>query len=262
MIAGRVTISGRAARGAGVRAFSLLELLVVMGIIVILAAIAVPNVQAMTKDNNRVQAANVVRAMIGEARSIAISQHRQAGVVFFEETAAYARPLRTDATAMQLFVEDYNQAQYNPKDDNTVFIAYSKARTYLPAGFKVAALNDDVTRAVMTGNDDATGSRGVTRAILFDAMGNMITRHGLARPDVGTGRPGSYPRAYWDWNFTTKRGEAHMGISSPGIFIYDEMEYLRQRIPDGPAGDARRGPWIKQHADVVIVNGNTGGILE
>ena len=54
----------------------------------------------------------------------------------------------------------------------------------------------------------------------------------------------------------------HLGVSCPGIFLFDIDDYRAAGIPDGPAGDDRRGPWIKSHADVIVVNANTGGILQ
>jgi len=247
------------------RAFTLIELLTVMLILAILSALSLPAARALAKSNNRAQAANLVRAYLAQARAIAIAQHRQAGVVFFEETPAYSLPVNPDRTAMQLFVEDYDQARHSPNYGNTVYIAYSYTREYLPPGIKVAALNDDVSRGVMTGDDDksANNSRGVTRAVLFDASGAMITRNAMARPDIGTRPPGTYPRAYGQWNFNTAGSDkVHLGVSSPGIFLFDNAEYAAAAIPDGPDGDARRGPWIKQHADVVVINANTGGILQ
>jgi prepilin-type N-terminal cleavage/methylation domain-containing protein len=251
------------ARPAPRHAFTLIELLVVIAVIVILAAITVPAVRGLTTSNNRSQALNVVRSYIAAARSLALNGHRMAGVVFFEESADYARPASTGQTAMQLFVEDYDQAQYTPLAPNTVFVAHSHDRQYLPPNIRVAVLNDDPARGVMTGDDQsAANTRGATRAILFNAQGQMITRTGLARPDLGAGAPGTYPRAYGDWNFTTKRSaHPNVGVSAPGVFLFDMNEYRAQNIPADVAGDAQRVAWIKQHADAVMVNAYTGTLL-
>jgi len=243
-------------------AFTIIELLVVMTVIVILVSISIPAVRAVSVGNSRRQAENQIRAMLVQARSIAIAQHRQTGVVFFEETAKYARPVRGGQTAMQIFIEDYDQAQYTPDPKNTVFVAYSPGRDYLPEGVRVAALNDDVSRGLMNG-DEASASLGRTRAILFNAEGKLETRHGLARPDLSPANsPGKYPWAMGDWMFTTKRGSPSVGVSSPGVFIYDAIEYAEQNIPADQSGDIRRDAWIKHHSTVILVNGNTGGLIE
>jgi len=240
-------------------AFSLLELLTVIAIIGALSTLASPALRALTRDNSRIQAANQVRAALSQARAIALAQHRQAGVVFFDESPKYAFPVHGTQTALQLFVEDYNQSQYSPDPRNTVFIPFSPARDYLPAGILAATLNDDVARGVTTG-DEASTSLGRTRAVLFDAQGRMITRHGLARPDL-SGTSGNYPYALGDWLFTTKKGDPSIGISSPGIFLYDAQDYLTQNIPASHAGDAQRNAWIKNNASAILVNANTGALL-
>ncbi len=202
----------------------------------------------------------MARAMISQARGIAIAQHRQAGVVFFEETVLNSRPVNA-GTAMQLFVEDYDQAQYAPSTGITVFVPFSNERQYLPGGIALAALNDQPDRGVMTA-DATTG--GNTRAILFDAGGQMILRHGLARQNLpsGTTIPGTYPRAARDWSFTTAHADPSLGISCPGIFLFDAAEYKGAGIPTDASGNAQRNLWIKQHADAVILNTYTGGFIQ
>src|SRR5437764_11440142 len=92
------------------RAFTLVELLVVMGLIAILAALTMPAASALSKDNDRIQSVALVKSYMAQARAIAIAQHRQAGVVFFGETALHGPPVHALQTAMQLFVEDYDQS--------------------------------------------------------------------------------------------------------------------------------------------------------
>jgi prepilin-type N-terminal cleavage/methylation domain-containing protein len=263
-------------------AFTLIELIVVISIIVILSAIAVPAIKNLTKSNDTSQAANLVRTMIAQARTIAISQHRVAGVVFFEETAANSLPVNAGQTAMQLFVEDYNQRRMLPGDgtdtveyrvtpptrifpaDNQclVVVSFSSERQYLPSGIKLATLSDD---AANVGNintaENTTANANTCRAILFDANGQLITRGGLVTPDPGTGTPGTYPKAYGDWRFL-KPADATVAnylkaTSSPGFFLYNKADFDAQSF----ANDSARALWLKQHADVVIVNAYTGTVI-
>jgi prepilin-type N-terminal cleavage/methylation domain-containing protein len=248
--------------------FSIIELLVVMVIIAILASLALPAVKAVTRDNSAAQAKNQIRAMISQARSIAMAEHRQAGVVFFRETVRFAMPVHADQVAMQIFVEDFDQVTATPKNPkNTLFKQYSMARNYLPKGIAVAALNDHITDKKIKGVITEDSSGGHNLAILFDPSGRMITRHGVARRNrPSSGTPGTYPWAMGDWNFpsqgTVNSDNSSEGISSPGIFLYDRDEYLAQNIPDGADGDEKRDAWIKAHASVILVNPNTGSFSE
>jgi type II secretory pathway pseudopilin PulG len=234
----------------------------VVAIIGLLSALAMPAVSAMNKSNSRAQAVNQVRALFAAARSMAMAQHRMVGVVFFEETSKYARPVHGGQTAMQIFAEAFDQASYNPAAGNTVFVALGGSRDYLPAGIKLAVLNDDAARGVTTG-DESSATVGRTRAVLFDATGRVISRHGLARPDLDTAQPGAYPWAMGDWGFTTKGRSASLGISSPGFMLYDKTEFAAAHIPtdNSPASNAARNAWVKAHSTVIVINANTGAPL-
>jgi prepilin-type N-terminal cleavage/methylation domain-containing protein len=86
-MAARQTITGFARRGAVARGFTLIELLVVMGIIVALAAFAVPTYHFIMGNRSLEAAENMIAAMVGQARSQAISSQRYAGLAFFYNPA-------------------------------------------------------------------------------------------------------------------------------------------------------------------------------
>jgi prepilin-type N-terminal cleavage/methylation domain-containing protein len=70
------------ANGAKHNAFSLVELLVVLGIIAALAAIAIPSIKAMQKSFDSTGAESMISTALSTARTIAISKQRYAGVRF------------------------------------------------------------------------------------------------------------------------------------------------------------------------------------
>jgi prepilin-type N-terminal cleavage/methylation domain-containing protein len=241
------------------RAFTLIELIVVISIIVILSAIAIPATKMLMKSNGTAQGANLVRTMIGQARTMALSQHRAAGVVFFEETPAHSMPVNSNATAMQIFVEAYNQQDpaFPPVTDGSIYFVEGSAREYLPSGIKVATLNDAQLNAAMFTAGENSASP-VTRVIIFDANGQLALRGGL-RTTPTSGPAGSDPQREGDWNFLNAGVPTVTApFSSPGFILYSKSEYDSQTFAD----DAKRSEWLRNNSNVVIVNGYTGGIIQ
>lgn len=70
------------------RAFTLTELLVVMGLIIILITIAIPTFSALRGNNSIENALNVVSASLTRARSEAIGLQRPFGIAFYREAAS------------------------------------------------------------------------------------------------------------------------------------------------------------------------------
>jgi prepilin-type N-terminal cleavage/methylation domain-containing protein len=239
-----------AAPRTGAGAFTLIELLTVIAIIALVTTITVPAIRSLGKSNDLTQATNLVRAMITNARAIAIAQHRPAGVVFFEETGTYAQPVHGGRTAMQLFVEAFDQTTVAPPAGATRYAYSNSARQYLPDGVRLASLTDV---SDFTHKNVEAGDTGGARVILFDAQGELVLRDRLWT-DPTPGAKGSYPMAYGDWKFDGTPNAR----SYPGFFLYNKTEFEAQ--PTSPP-DARVN-WLKKNSKAVIVNGNTGGILK
>ena len=70
------------------RAFTLIELMVVIAIIVILVAISIPAITAMTKGNDVAQAQNMLSSLIANTRATAISQPAWPLSFFMKKAAA------------------------------------------------------------------------------------------------------------------------------------------------------------------------------
>jgi prepilin-type N-terminal cleavage/methylation domain-containing protein len=255
------SLSSRPARSP--HAFTLIEVMVVISIIVILLAVSIPTIKALTTGSREAQAVNLIRSYLVNARSIAMSQHRMVGVVFFEENPtnhnlADSPPANTAQTAMQLIMEDPNQTSYS--NGNTGFIYYSRDRQYLPRGVQVATLNDDPTKIVNTGDESASSTSKIARCILFDDQGQMVLRSHLARPLSSGTDVGGYPRLYLDWNLSPAGTNNSQGVSSPGLIVFDMQEYQAQNFTTSQS--TQKSQWLKQHADVLVVNPYTGSLIQ
>jgi prepilin-type N-terminal cleavage/methylation domain-containing protein len=219
--------------------FTLIELLTVIAIIAVISAIALPAVKMLGKSNDQTQGANLVRAMLSAARSMAVSQHRMAGVAFFEENAASAPPGTAyhgaNTTAMALFVEQFDQTGVPAGMKG--FWYYGSVRQYLPEGIRLAALSDVQSQGNVVA-EDVTNGVLTSRIIMFDANGNLAMVNNI----WATLLPPTFQGPY---------------SSYPGIFLYNKAEY--DAVPVNPP--QLRINWLKKNSTAVIVNGNTGGLL-
>lgn len=263
-------------------AFTLMELLVVIGIIIILASIMVPAVNALTKGSAQKQAVNTISVYLAAARTQAIAEGRQVGVVFFED------PQNTNQTAMQICAE--TASKFGGASNAIEFTTFSGTDTkiqYLPRGVRVATLSGGAAISI---SENATGAQ--TRAIIFDPQGQLVLRNGLsvaayagaatyAAGDVVTDGTDTYMSLqsgntgnalsvaeFWrkvPWHFDTDYSSATTGpdygfpaygFSSPGVFVFDNTEFTANT-----STPADRFTWLRNHADVVLINLNTGAVI-
>jgi prepilin-type N-terminal cleavage/methylation domain-containing protein len=249
------------------RAFTLIELLVVITIVIVMLAIAVPAVKSITRSSAQSQAVNAIQAYLSTARSVAISQHRQAGVVFFEESDTYSYPANPGQTAMQVIVESIDQSAAAGYD-MTIFTYYNDERQYLPAGIQLATLDGfNDAQTFRTGNMTRKN-----RIVMFDSNGQLLNREKIAHPDVPYSSPqrGRYPTAFGDWGAASVSKGADWSVanikiipsmaavSSPAIVVFNMKEYAEAAPPNDVARDA----WMKRNATVLVVNAYTGNIIQ
>ena len=250
-------------------AFTIIELLIVIAIIIILVSVSLPLVSKMMQNNSQTQAVNMVTAYIANARGEAIVRKRQVGVVFYEQTAAYASPFNKNQTAVMMAYEDDNQLQKYPtaySSGYTVFVALpGRMPEYLPTGVKVATLDDNSGTLFRLAEETSTSRR--TRVIVFDSTGQLVLRNGLAVANV-TGAIGSAGMVTGDWAFilpnvpisgvTFAAGNASNAVSSPGVIIYDGRGFDQAQVA---GNDTNVANWLKANADILIVNAYTGNII-
>src|SRR3954447_12008766 len=83
----RPTIRRVASRDGGRGGFTLTELLVVIGLIVLLVTLAIPAFSIITGGRSIDSAQNQVSAILGRARADAVGLQEERGVFFYQETA-------------------------------------------------------------------------------------------------------------------------------------------------------------------------------
>lgn len=174
--------------------FTLIEVLVVIGIIVLLIALAVPALALISGSNSINGAENNLSAMLGRARSDAIALQKDTGILFFIDPATQgvmmAEVQATDGTAAGI------QTMLDLVPDRDFFA--------LPKGVSVQVIDNAELSAGASGNriDDAyigfnRDARGMTApqrtlvpfggVILFDAYGKLVSRSYAFRSRTATG---------------------------------------------------------------------------
>ncbi len=138
--------------------FTLTEVLIVIGLIVLILAMAVPAFNFITGTRSIEAARNKVAAMIGRARSEAISRNAQVGVVFFRDP-------KVNAVGMQLVIVATSDLS-GPE----AYQAWSAFANYKTASGDQAA--DRVYALVYDAADGVAGGKYVVTR--FDALVDNI----------------------------------------------------------------------------------------
>jgi type II secretory pathway pseudopilin PulG len=89
-------------------AFTMTEILIVIGLIVLLIALAIPAFNYITGSRSVDAGENLVSAMLSRARAEAIANNRTAGIAFFRDPA-------TDRSAMAIVVEAAQRGSLTPE---------------------------------------------------------------------------------------------------------------------------------------------------
>ena len=279
-------------------AFTLIELMVVIGIIVLMMTILVLGTRAMTEGNSIAQANNVVAAYLSNARAVAMQRGGYAGVAFFEDPAYKAQ------TAMRIVVSDPSMQTGTNLIPLRADLNYDIQ--YLPRDMNVGVL-DGAAGGVAAFRIPGEGAANDTnrylqsRVVLFDANGREIVRDGLTstmryasltyvsgntyyRGDIVAEVVGSDINCYvcladstatdpstdttgliWHKEllglFAYTGGEGY-GRSSPALVLYDAIAF---RSANGDPGDVgfnavTANTWLQQNGKLVTVNAYTGSL--
>jgi prepilin-type N-terminal cleavage/methylation domain-containing protein len=193
--------------------FTLIEILIVIGIIVLLIAIAIPAFNAISGSRSIDAAANTISAFVGRARLEAIGLQETRGVMFFldpvsqETKVAIVRDtheLSSDEAYLDLasdsdfltipsgvgiqFVDDctFNNARQRLDDGFLGFFGFDPGNSSTPHYYERPAASATL---VNTPNKALAANLGIGGVILFDAQGRLVCKQFVfktRKPDTGS----------------------------------------------------------------------------
>jgi prepilin-type N-terminal cleavage/methylation domain-containing protein len=247
------------------RAFTLIEVLVVISIVVIMLAVAVPTIRALTKGNSQKQAVNLMTTMLANARATAISTHKPTGIVIYEYPAV-ANKVSNEATS---FIQPVTQSKYDGANKVRYFTrVQGSGPQRLPSGIQVATLDAGVNafRTQSANAETAAGGNfgASCRVILFDSNGQMLLANGIGTdPSLATDAVAQAWNLHGDQKSSGGNIQQTRGSSSPGFLIYDAVLFNAEHTAAIAAGnEATADPiWLRQNSDVLVVNAYTGNVI-
>ena len=197
------------------RAFTLTELLVVIGIIVLVLAFAVPMFNIMSGERSIEGGQNVLSAMLQRARSRAIAVQERRGVLFFEEpatgnhTAALVKLVIIGGTPNVVELDtDADDVQTLPKGVGTTGISLSMLLRYQPYGLVVFdglgrteivnyTLKKDPAQLELTRRFSLSGS-GSVPVVSVNAIG-LYDKAGFPKEDTASAQSLELSTNQIDW---------------------------------------------------------------
>ena len=251
-------------------AFTMVELLTVLAIMVIVAAISIPAFAALFAGNNMVQAQNQLSTAVAGARALAIQNHTDVALIFFEE------PGHTAETAYA-----YEQAfpgQSGGYSANALYLQPMPKESiqYLPKGVYVATLIGGVNGTPLYDNSGLALPPTVTaapylpnnadRAIVFNAHGHLVIVNALNAiwPETTP-----VPAGSTNWGTITVNGSnqptgayvpmaVDFGPSSPGFILFEPANL--------PAADTATqsalGTYLATNSDITMISTYTGNVIQ
>jgi prepilin-type N-terminal cleavage/methylation domain-containing protein len=282
----------RRPRGGGRGGFTLTELLVVIGVIVLMLAMAVPLFNVFSGNRSIEGGQNMVSAMLQRARARALAMQERRGVFFFEDQATRKtgmllvkldEPIAAPAPGVPIAGDVVQGAYILELDEQDEEIQF------LPQGVGAAF----VLGANPTGSTAQQNTGGTTYRpyglVAFDGVGRIVTvgkyttegADSIRYPaDATTGKPDkmtklkfNYGKNIYPAGMDTNGkhiGEAVSGsvtqeYSHAGVLLFDKNVYA-EVPPDTSGSEWRRlstdqSKWLDQNGTALVVNRYNGTII-
>jgi prepilin-type N-terminal cleavage/methylation domain-containing protein len=286
----------RAGRARARRGFTLTELLVVIGIIVLMLALAVPLFNVFSGSRSVEGGQNMVSAMLQRARARALAMQERRGIFFFEDQV-------TRKTGMLLVKLDEPvpppappappPAGYLPNTYVLELDEQDEEIQFLPQGVGAAFVLGANPTSATAANANATGTTYRPYGlVVFDGVGRIATVGNFTTeandasryPDDKSGTSGNPKPAgptNLKWNYGKNiypagadAANQHIGkavagsvpqeYSHAGLILFDKQVYAEVQ-PD-PSGDWRKlstqqSQWLDQNGTALVVNRYNGTII-
>src|SRR5687768_4420213 len=199
------------------RGYTLTEILVVIGLIVLLIAVAVPVLSALTGNRSTEAAENQVAAMVGQARAQAIALQKNIGVAFFVDPASQRYTMA--------LVGQQPGEQWVERLPDYDFVA-------LPSGTGVQLINDDqsVNPNVGPAGRDRYARIGV---VMFDGRGEAISNPFRINVDSALAQAIDLRRVLTDMklgNAASYPPPTQGAYTQVGLVIYDNEAFARNNF--------------------------------
>jgi prepilin-type N-terminal cleavage/methylation domain-containing protein len=261
-------IAGRAGRSAGRGGFTLTELLVVIGVIVLMIAMAVPLFNVFSGSRSIEGGQNLVSAMLQRARARALAMQERRGVFFFEDQA-------TRKTAMLLVKIDDPVTTPNPAAFVLELDEQDQEMQLLPQGVGAAFVLGAQPGAAETGTANATATTYRPYGLIaFDGVGRIMTIPSYTTQGFDAIRyvkNGGKTQLLTDFTdnigpavvLGTTKKPAPQEFSHAGVLLYDKHVFAEVPTSGDPlVFSTQQGTWLDQNGTALVVNRYNGTIIK
>ena len=228
------------------RGFTLVEMLVVIGIIVLMVAMAVP-ILGVLKGNRSVEGAeNQVAAVLGIARAEAMELQRVRGLLFIQDGSGRDSMVLVEASA---------------PGENPVLLDLVPNRdpAYLPLGITAYAISD-VASTPYRGffkTDTPIPTGGV---MLFDRTGQLVSLSYGFRTGYAGGRWSEMGKLFYNSDGTgSPPGNTIVPVTT--VFSQFGLVLFDREMHEGASGTDPKTAWINNNAIPLLVNRYNGTLI-